>query len=241
MRIPHPIEPGDRQGYALMITLMFLTASLITLSSIMWWASSNGQVTQQNEAFTTSEAAAEAATEMVVATMDRDWTYGQTLQSASFYGGLTLPNQSAWPVSYQYSDGSGNNNKIGVNIGTLYFTNQLGSSFSNLSGYVQNVTITSSALPLNQTYAVAATVQQVVHATVIPLFQFAIFYNMDLDISPGQPMNIGGNVFCNATIWMWPYAAMVFSNDVEAVGNVTNQMQPDDQQSSSGYVAPTYI
>jgi hypothetical protein len=63
---------------------------------------------------------------------------------------------------------------------------------------------------------------------------------MDMDVSPGQPMNIGGNVFCNANIWMWPYAAMVFSNNVDAAGLVTNKMQPYDQQSSSGYVAPTY-
>jgi len=40
---------------------------------------------------------------------------------------------------------------------------------------------------------------------------------------------------------MWPYAAMVFSNNVDAAGWVTNQMEPYDQQSSSGYVAPTYL
>jgi hypothetical protein len=74
-----------------------------------------------------------------------------------------------------------------------------------------------------------------------PLFQFAIFYNLNMDVSPGQPMNIGGNVFCNGTIWMWPYAAMVFSNNVEAAGVVTNQIEPYDQQSSGGYMAPTYI
>jgi hypothetical protein len=78
-------------------------------------------------------------------------------------------------------------------------------------------------------------------AQVVPVFQFGVFYNLDLDISPGQPMTLNGPVFCNGNIWMWPYAAMTFNNSVEAAGTVYAQMQPNDQQSSSGYVAPTYI
>ena len=244
MRLSHPSDSRVRHGYALIITLAFLTVCLITLASLMWWASSSGKVTQQNELFTTGEAAAEAATEQVVATLDRDWTYGQTLQAASVYAAM-LPTQTNawgnWPIGFQFSDGSGNNNKVGVTIGTIRYTNQLGSTFANLAGYFQPCTITSQATAVGQLYNVSATVQELVNANIIPLFQFAIFYNMDLDISPGQPMNIGGNVFCNGNIWMWPYAAMVFSNNVDAAGWVTNKMQPYDQQSSSGYVAPTYL
>ena len=117
MRLPHPFDPRARQGYALIITLVFLTITLLTLSSVMWWAASSGKVTRQNELFTTAEAAADAAAETVVATMDRDWTYGQALQSASVYAGLALPDQTSWPMKFQYSDGSGNNNRIGVTIG----------------------------------------------------------------------------------------------------------------------------
>ena len=223
-----------------MITLVFITVSLIALASVMQWSSSNGMVTQKNELYTTAEAAAEAATEQVVATLDRDWTYGQSLQATSVYAAL-IPSQTNWPVQMQFSDGSGNNNMTGIIIGTQYFTNELGSSFTNLSGYVQPCTITSTALPLNQLYKVPATIQEQVNATIIPLFQFAIFYNMNMDVSPGQPMNIGGNVFCNANIWMWPYAAMVFSNSVDAAGLVTNQMEPYDQQTTNGYVVPTYL
>ena len=244
MRLSHPSDSCIRRGYALIVTLSFLTVSLITLSSLMWWASSNGIVTQRNELFTTGEAAAEAATEQVVATLDRDWTYGQYLQASSVYAAL-LPAQSnswgSWPVKFQFSDGAGNNNRIGVTIGSIRYTNQLGSTFANLAGYFQPCTITAQATTIGQLYTVSATVQELVNANIIPLFQFAIFYNMDMDVSPGQPMNIGGNVFCNATIWMWPYAQMVFSNNVDAAGWVTNHMQPNDQQSSSGFVAPTYL
>jgi hypothetical protein len=223
------------------MTMVFLGVSLLTLSSLMWWTSSNAKVTQQNELFTTGEAAAEAYTEEVVATLDRDWTYGQSLQAASVYANLAPPNQTNWPIQFQFSDGSGNNNKVGFTLGTQFYNPALGSTFANLAGYQSPCTITATATTVGELYTVSATVQQVVQATIIPLFQFAIFYNLDMDVSPGQPMNIGGSVFCNSTIWMWPYAATVFSNDVHAAGWVTNHMQPYDQQSSSGNVAPTYM
>jgi hypothetical protein len=201
MRTLLPFAHRARRGYALLITLVFLAVSLMTMASVMWWAASNSQVTRQNELFTTAEAAAEAANETVVATLDRDWTYGQSLQSASVYANLALPVQTAWPMQFQYSDGSGNNNTIGVTIGMQGFTNALGSQFASLSGYVQPCTIISKATTIGQLYTVSAAVKQVVNATIIPLFQFAIFYNMNLEIDPGAAMTLTGPVFSNQGIW----------------------------------------
>src|SRR5208283_2910345 len=102
MRISHPLQPRDRRGYALVITLVFLAITLVSLASVMWWASSNGKVTQQNELFTTAEAAADAACEKVVAQMDRDWTYSQTLQASTVYSAL-VPVTTNWPMTFQFS------------------------------------------------------------------------------------------------------------------------------------------
>ncbi len=217
MRTSPSSGPRDRQGYALVITLVVLAITLVTLSSLLWWAASNGKVTRQNELFTTAGAAADAAAETVVATMDRDWTYGQTLQSASVYSHLSLPVQTAWPMQFQYSDGSGNNNVIGVSIATTNNYGPVGSEFAGLSGYLLPCTIVSTATTLNQTYTVSATVQELINATVIPLFQFAIFYNMNLEIDPGAAMVITGPVFCNQGIWAGT-PNVTFGSSVAAVG-----------------------
>ena len=37
-----------------------------------------------------------------------------------------------------------------------------------------------------------------------PVFEFGIFYNIDLDFSPGQPFTMNGTVFANGDIWMCP-------------------------------------
>ena len=201
MQTTHPFAPRARHGYALLITLIFVTVTLMTLASLMWWASSNGMVTQQNELFTTAEAAAEAPTEIVVAQLDRDWVYSQCLQAASVYQSLTLPDQTAWPTKFQYSDGSGTANKIGVSIGLQVYTNALGSQFAGLAGYIRPCTITSTATTTGERYTISATIQEVVNATVIPLFQFAIFYNVNMEIDPGATMVVNGPVFGNQGIW----------------------------------------
>ena len=134
---------------------------------------------------------------------------------------LALPVQSGWPMRFQYSDGSGNNNKIGVTIGYQAFTNALGSQFANLAGYIYPCTITSTTTTTGQLYTVSATVKQVVNATIIPLFQFAIFYNMNLEIDPGAAMVINGPVFSNQGIWAGT-ANITFNSTVAAAGNIYN-------------------
>ena len=221
MRTSSPNASRDRQGYVLALTLVFTAISLVALASVMSWAVSSSKVTQRNELFTSAEAAAEAANETVVATLDRDWTYGQILQSASVYANLGLPVQTAWPMQFQYSDGSGNNNKIGVVIGGQVFTNALGAQFAGLSGYIQPCTITATATASGQLYSVSASVQQVVNATIIPLFQFAIFYNMNLEIDPGAPMVVRGPVFSNQGLWAGT-PNVTFSSSVAAAGWIYN-------------------
>jgi len=58
-------------------------------------------------------------------------------------------------------------------------------------------------------------------AQLTPIFQFAIFYNLNLEIQPGGAMNIGGPVFCNASIWA-ASAGLTFSNSVAAVGQISS-------------------
>ena len=136
-------------------------------------------------------------------------TYDYIMQSLSnsvtYYGGLVpaLTNeQASWPVKFVYSDTNGVANQISVNLGA-WTTNTvpLGSQYTNLYGLEQSCTITATATPVGQPYNVPATVQEVIQFATIPLFQFAIFYNMDLEIDPGAAMTIAGSVWSNGGIW----------------------------------------
>jgi hypothetical protein len=79
-------------------------------------------------------------------------------------------------------------------------------------------------------------------AEVTPIFQFAIFYNLNLEIEPGSSMSIGGPVFCNQSIWA--ASPILFSNSVTAVGTISSNNISDPFMTSgakTGYGNPTFI
>jgi hypothetical protein len=136
-----------RKGYILIITLAFLSVALISYASLMYWVSTNSKITKRNVLFNQSQAAAESATETVIAAMIRDF-FNQSLNSASTYSSSTnLPAQTSWPQTFQFSDTNGNVNTTYVNIGPTNWTT-LPSQFIGLQGLGQYCDIISKASPL---------------------------------------------------------------------------------------------
>jgi hypothetical protein len=241
MQIPFKPVRQTKSGFALMITLAFLAASLLVFASIMYLVCGSSKITSQNNLYNISQSAAEGATERVVAQMDRDFLY-QNLQAASVYAVL-LPTNN-WPVQIQFSDTNGAANKITVNIAPLdYSTNWTtltASQFKGLNATVANCTVAAKATPIGQSYQTAATVSQFLQMASIPVFQYGVFYNMDMDLSNGQLMTMNGKTFVNGNIWMYPQASMTFNGFVAATMWVTNSDNPNDQQNLTTYTTPTY-
>src|SRR5476651_1018845 len=162
-----------KKGYALVITMLSLLIITWTFIGMWLWTSTNGTITQRNNTFNQSAAAAEAATEYVFTSMDRDFLFG-SLQTNTYYAAL-IPDTSAtnlWLIQYGFSNTNGTTNVISVSIATTAGTNlvALNSQYAGLQGYVQDCTITAIATPKSQRYNVPATVQQSFQAAIIPLF-----------------------------------------------------------------------
>jgi len=63
-------------------------------------------------------------------------------------------------------------------------------------------------------------------STNIPIFEYAIFYNLNMEINSGQPMEINGPVFCNQNIWEGSQF-ITFDSTVSAAGtNDTTALDP---------------
>ena len=121
MQIPFKPVRQTKSAFALMTVLAFMAASLLVFASIMYLVCGNSKITSQNNLYNISQAAAEGATERVVAQLDRDFLY-QNLQNAGVYQVLLPTND--WPVQLQFSDTNGTANQITVNIAPLdYSTN----------------------------------------------------------------------------------------------------------------------
>ena len=239
---PEPMRRAG-SGYALIITLTFLATVLLLLSSMMMWTASNGNQAARNVQFNRSEAAAEAATEKIFSQMDRDFLYGK-LNSASSYNTL-IPDSSTWPVQYTFSDTSNNVNTTQVTYDQTIGTNlvALNSQFQGLQGFVQNCQIISVATPKNTLYSVPATISQTFQAASIPIFQFAIFYNLNMEMDPTPTMVVTGPVFCNQSMWITCINGLTFNSTVQAVGSVTLNTAADpfaNGYSYGGSVAVTF-
>ena len=240
--LSRPIQ-RNRTGFALIITMCFLIVALIVFGSVMYWISSNSKVTAMNNQFNMSEAAAEAATEKVLSQMNWDYISQSLSNSGTYYGQNFIPrtnDQATWPIQYVYSDTNGNANQISVNLGNMTtYTVPLNSQYAGLYGEVQPCTITATATPLGVPYAVPATVCESIQFASIPLFQFAIFYNMDLEIAAAQTLNIVGPVWSNGGLWSGS-TTITFQSTVSSVGIATNTANDPFCSGYSGSGPSTY-
>src|ERR1019366_5978538 len=93
--------------------------------------------------------------------------------------------------------------------------------------------IIANAQNIASRYKLVSTVGQQLYLGTIPLFQFAIFYQNDMEICPGAPMTIGGFVHGNASIYLNPGSGLTFSTNVSAVLKVLLGQSPADPSSRS--------
>jgi hypothetical protein len=60
----------------------------------------------------------------------------------------------------------------------------------------------------------------------IPIFQFAIFYNVTLEFTPQPPMTVWGLVQCNTNIYLNPQGTLTFVNKICSAGTIIQGVNP---------------
>src|ERR1700690_2201312 len=199
MRISFQPVRQTQSGFALVVVLTFLVASLVVFASVMYWATSDAKLTQRNNIFNQSEAAAESADEYVISKMLSDFT-SLCLNASNNYVTM-IPPTNGWPVLYQFSATNGAaNQSVFVSIGPTNWGN-LPAQYTSLSGNGQNCIIACTATPLSQSVSIPATVAETVWFGTIPMWQYAVFYNVVLEINPGAAFTITGRVHCNTNMF----------------------------------------
>ncbi len=226
--LPH----RPRAGYALVIVLVFLGVAMIVLSTAMSWTSTTAQLTARNNQRWETLYAAEAATEIVVGQIAYDYHNGS---QADVYNNLAtyrtlVPSSSQNPfwTNYTFGDANGVSGVTAVNNSAAWAYTVLDSQYAGLFGYAATYTIISNARRNNAPYDITSAVKQDVQITTIPIFQFAIFYGMDMEISCGQAFNVTGRVHANGNLYTCPDSVLTFFSDVTAVGTINFGRAPGD-------------
>jgi len=246
MKIARKIfQPGTR-GNALLMTLIFVGVALLLLGSVMEWSNSNARQTERNNLFGMSTAAAEAATENVIAKMTYDFFHAGFVGNPTNYYMTNSINQipvtTAWPVGFAYSNPFNSNAPTYVSIlpvnWTTNWTTLFSSNYTGLHAYLANCTVISTATTTNQPYTVSATVQETFQLASIPIYQDMAFYEMNMEVDPGQTMTLNGPVFCNQNIWT--RGPVSYSSTVSAVGSVSSNSTDPWLATKTDATAPAF-
>ncbi|MGZ8919887.1 MAG: hypothetical protein ACXW3L_02775 [Limisphaerales bacterium] len=225
-----------RKGFALVVVIAFAAISLLTLGGALTWTSSTSRLTERNNTYFNTLAAAEAATEKVIARISRDFQYygeGVVYSSLPAYSDLhpTSTEDNYWQ-NFTFSNGSGDADKTYVSRLTAWGYTNLNSQYSGLRGMASTYRVISNARNEGFQPMTAALMQEFQIAS-IPVFQFAIFYTMDLEINPGPHMTVNGRVHSNGTIYTEPVNSITYLDHVTAAGNIYLHKSPLDPSTRS--------
>ena len=217
----------SRDGYALLLVMVMAAASILIYASAASWTSTSTRLTDRNNTYNCAVAAAEGASEVVLGYMARDF-FNQSFDPTrlSYYGSFIPTND--WAATYQFSDGAGGLNASWVSSSSTMVMTNLNSQFKGLYGLAYSCAVRGNARPLNPRYNMAAAVEQDFQLACIPVFQFAIFYTMDLEINPGAPMKVTGKVHSNGNLYSAPPSPLEFAQSVDAAGRIYTNRAPYD-------------
>jgi hypothetical protein len=247
MRIQSRSTTKTAPGYALALVMVMMGVSFLVLGGALSWSGSNTDMTARHNQYTKNLAAAEAATEKVISALSDDYrTQGQNLVAANMasYKTLvpTIAENPAW-ATFEFSDAQGH---VGLNYvysDTNWIYQALDGQYSGLNGYATLYKIISNVRQTNSRYAgIISAVKQGVYVASIPVFQFAIFYAVDLEINPGANMNVTGRVHSNADIFTEPSGSTTlnFASAVTAVGQIRAVKKTGDPSSRGSSYRVTY-
>ncbi len=91
-------------------------------------------------------------------------------------------------------------------------------TLAGLHALVKSFTMTSTAV--NPAEAVGMELQQSFEAALVPIFQFAVFYENDLEIAPGPDMILVGRVHTNGDLYIQAGSSLKMESFVTAAGGI---------------------
>lgn len=220
-----------------MLVMCFASVSFLVLGSALNWCVTNSRLNDRNNQYFTTAAAAEAATEKALSSLSRDFQrQGESLVWASLASYRSLvPTEAENPgwANFRFDDGQGTSDRTYVQRLSAAAYVPLQSQYTGLYGMASRYRIVSHACMVNAPHSIDVGIKQDVQLASIPVFQFAIFYTMDLEINPGPNMTVTGRVHGNANIHTQPVNTLTFLSHVTAAGKLIDTKHPNDPSSRS--------
>ena len=206
---------NNERGVVLIVCLiLLLMLSLIAIASI---TSSNsdmqvaGNEMNQTGAFYAAESGIERSAASIATSYE---TTGQPPNP--------LPSGTLTQGSFRYAYSTTDN-------GAAVQTNLTDGAYKNLYGLVKTFNLTSNGIDYLKREA-GTTVNMQMRDALIPLFQFAVYYEDDLEIAPGPNMTLGGRVHSNHDIYIQSDNNINIDSYLTSAGDILHGRKPGSGQ-----------
>jgi hypothetical protein len=220
-------------GSALVAAAMFCAIASLLLVSILTWAANHGRLIRRQQEYLMAQYVAEGATEKVISAIRSNlYTTGvapsQTTLNLYATNQLPAAADSGMFTNYHIISVSGVTNAVTVSTsGTSTIQAISSGTYTGLNALITSYTITARANSYKRPVNLTTGVQRVLQIQSIPIFQFAVFYQGNLEIMPGADMTINGGLHSNGSAYVFPEgASLTIDGNSTAVGGIYENPEP---------------
>lgn len=204
----------NEEGFTLLIFLsLLLMLTLIGVAGVMT-SSTDVDIAGNDLKSINSFYAAEAGVEKVVSEIRNSYITTGSPPSPLPAGTLDLGNLTATYAT--------------VDNGPVTQTQLTAGAYRGLYALVKNFTVTADATDMAS--GAKTRIVQEIQDALVPLFQFAVFYQSDLEIYPGPNMTLGGRVHSNRDMYLGTHATLTVDSYTTAAGNIYYGRKPGSGQ-----------
>ena len=206
------------------MVLVFVGLGVLAMVSIVGWSSTNSTLNFRSNQYHRTTAAAEAAMEKVLSRILDDYKNANeptVLANLGTYATLvpTSTEDTDW-ANFVFSDAQGNTNRTYVQRTVAPSFVDLDSAYAGLKGFASTYRIVSNAREATSRFTITGAVQQDLQLASVPIFQFAVFYNGDMELNGASTLHIRGRVHGNSHLYTGSSANQYFYEDVTVSGAV---------------------
>lgn len=256
--ITHPLIQGissrvHHSGSVLLMTLGFITVLSLTIASVMSYAGTETVMVSRRSSQIDALYGAEAATRRSLAQIKA--LYFSNYSTNSYLTGnyaaptdiqlnnLSSPGSvSALGSAYSYSSTS---NYFITGTSANRYTNVVIaandpalSQYSGLTSSRATIACQAEAISLSARITnVTMRVRQAFNIDYIPVFQYAVFYNMDMEIFNGPTMTINGKVHSNGTLYYAPADTLKITDNLSAAGDIERGLKKWDSSKPTSFAS----
>ena len=204
----------DQKGLVMPMVICFAVVFSMEGAGLASYASSTYSQIKYQETFLKTHYMAEAAMEKAVSQVRTVVSKTGVMPAAN---SITPPTLNG--ASFTYSAPNGGANTFGQTTGAAVDKKLTAGTYAGLNGNAQPLTFSITARGTGP-YPTTVTINQTIEVQRIPLFQFGVFYQNDLEILPGPNMTFSGPVHSNGDIYLGTHNTLTFNSTITSYKSI---------------------